>query len=185
MHINNLEKYYFINEYDAKNLDKLTTITGIIYRNYNSKYNLETIIKLKKYCKQNGFKFFLSNNIKLALYLNLDGAYIPSFNKNLNHLSFSFKQNFFLIGSAHNNKEIKIKERQGVEILFLSSIFKRNKNYLGLNKFKLLAKLTKRKIVALGGISNKNLKKLKLINCLGFAGISYFKKKRPHKGPSI
>jgi thiamine-phosphate pyrophosphorylase len=28
--------------------------------------------------------------------------------------------------------------------------------------------------VALGGISNLNLKKLSLLNCIGFAGISYF-----------
>ena len=180
-----MRKYYFINKFDTKIISKQSINTSIIYRNYDSNNNLSTILNLKNYCKKKGYKFFLSNNTKLAINLNLDGAYIPSFNKNLNHLSFSFKQNFFLIGSAHNNKEIKIKERQGVEILFLSSIFKRNKNYLGLNKFKLLAKLTKRKIVALGGISNKNLKKLKLINCLGFAGISYFKKKRPHKGPSI
>ena len=177
MHINNLKKYYFINEFDTKSLDKLTTTTSIIYRNYNSKNNLETIIKLKKYCKKAGIKFFLSNNIKLAINLNLDGAYIPSFNKNLNHLSFSMKKKFFIIGSAHNNKEIKIKERQGVKILFLSSIFKRNKNYLGLYKFKILANCSKKKIVALGGISGENLKKLKLVNCLGFAGITYFQKK--------
>jgi len=46
---------------------------------------------------------------------------------------------------------------------------------LGINKFKLLTKLTKAKIVALGGISVENLKKLKLTNCFGFAGISFFK----------
>ena len=135
---------------------------------------MSTIIELKKYCKKKGYKFFLSNDIKLALHLNLDGAYIPSFNNQTNHLSFSYKNKFIIIGSAHNNKEIKIKEKQGVNIIFLSSIFKKNKNYLGINKFKLLSKLTNKKIVALGGISNLNLKKLSLLNCIGFAGISYF-----------
>jgi thiamine-phosphate pyrophosphorylase len=67
-----------------------------------------------------------------------------------------------------------VKEKQMVKIIFLSSIFKKNKNYLGLNKFKLLSKLTNNKVIALGGISNKNLKKLKLVKCLGFAGISFF-----------
>ena len=139
--------------------------------------NKELITKIKNYCKKKGRKFFLSNNVKLAINLNLDGAYIPSFNKSVNHLSFSRRKNFLLIGSAHNNKEIKIKEKQGVSVLFLSSIFKKNKNYLGLNKFKLLASFTSKKIIALGGISNENLKKLKLINCDGFAGISFFQKK--------
>jgi len=106
--------------------------------------------------------------------LNLDGVYIPSFNKDKKHLSFSYKKNFLIIGSAHNNKEIKIKESQKVKVLFLSSLFKKNKNYLGINKFKLLSKLTNKKIIALGGISSKNLKNLKMLNCFGFAGISYF-----------
>jgi len=170
-----IRKYYFINKFDSNNIDKQKINTDIIYRNYNSKNNLSTIIKLKQHCKKKGFKFFLSNNIKLALQLNLDGAYIPSFNHQTNHLSFSYKKKFLIIGSAHNNKEINIKEKQGVNMIFLSSVFKKNKNYLGINRFKLLSKLTNKKIVALGGISNFNLKKLKLTNCSGFAGISFFK----------
>ena len=169
-----IRKYYFINKFDSNNIDKQKINTGIIYRNYESKNNLDTIIKLKQYCKKKGYKFFISNDIKLALHLNLDGAYIPSFNKDTKHLSFSLKKNFLICGSAHNNKEIKIKEKQLVQIVFLSSIFKKNKNYLGLIKFKLLSKLTKIKVVALGGVSNKNQKKIKMLNCFGFAGISYF-----------
>ena len=110
----------------------------------------------------------------MAIHLNLDGAYIPSFNQDIKHLSFSHLKNFIIIGSAHNNKEIKIKELQGVNIIFLSSIFKKNKNYLGINKFKLMARLTNKKIIALGGVSKKNQKNLKLLNCFGFAGISFF-----------
>ena len=169
-----IKKYYFINKFDSNNISKQKINTGIIFRNYSSNNNLDIIIKLKKYCKKKGYKFFLSNNVRLAVQLNLDGAYIPSFDKDTNHLSFSKIKNFLLIGSAHNYKEIKIKEKQGVDIIFLSSIFKKNKNYLGINKFKLLSKLTNKKIIALGGISNFNLKKLKLVFCSGFAGISFF-----------
>ena len=59
-------------------------------------------------------------------------------------------------------------------MIFISSLFKLNKNYLGINKFKLITNLTKKKIIVLGGITNKNLKKIKLLKCYGFAGISYF-----------
>ena len=174
MHADLPTKYYFINKFDTNNIDKLDRNTGIILRNYTTKINLNSIISLKKFCKKKGYKFFLSNNVQLALNLNLDGAYIPSFNKDTKHLSFSIKKKFLMLGSAHNNNEIKLKERQLVKIIFLSSIFKKNKNYLGINKFKLLSKLTNNKIIALGGVSNKNLKKLKLLNCFGFAGISFF-----------
>ena len=78
---------------------------------------------------------------------------------------------------------MRTKELQGVNGIFLSSIFKRNKNFLGIKKFKLFSLLTNKKIIALGGISQKNLKLLNLVNCSGFAGISYFEiKKRPLKG---
>ena len=174
MHVNLPRRYYFINKFDTNNIDKLDKNTGIILRNYTTKINLSSIISLKKFCKKKGYKFFLSNNVRLAISLNLDGAYIPSFNKDTKHLSFSIKKKFLMLGSAHNNNEIKLKERQLVKMIFLSSIFKKNKNYLGVNKFKLLSRLTNNKIIALGGVSNKNLKKLKLLNCYGFAGISFF-----------
>ena len=111
-------KYCFINKFDANYIDKQDKLTAIIYRNYVAIVDLNSIIKIKNYCKKKNYKFFLSNNIKLSIKLNLDGAYIPSFNKNLDHLSYSFKKNFLIIGSAHNNKEIKIKEIQGVSAIF-------------------------------------------------------------------
>jgi len=166
-------KYYFINKFDTNLISKLDKDTTVIYRNYED-YNLEDILKIKKYCKKKSFKFLLSNNIKQAIKYNLDGAYIPSFNKNLAHLSYSKTSNFLIIGSAHNPKEIKIKEKQGCEMIIISSIFKKNKNYLGLNKFKLISKLTDQKVIALGGLNKKNKKILNLTNCSGFAGISYF-----------
>ena len=132
------------------------------------------ILRLKNYCKIRGNKFLLSNNIKLAVNLNLDGVYIPSFNKDKKHLSFSFKKNFIILGSAHNVYEMRVKETQNVEAIFLSSIFKKNKNYLGIYKFKVFSLLSNKKIIALGGVSLNNLKKLNLTNCLGFAGISFF-----------
>jgi thiamine-phosphate pyrophosphorylase len=168
-------KYYFINKFDTKNINKLNKDTTVIYRNYKPNKDYEKIIlKIKSYCKKKQIKFYLSNDVKLANKLKLDGAYIPSFNKSLNHLSYRFNKNFRIVGSAHNLKEINIKTTQNVEQIFLSSLFKKNKNYLGINKFKLIANLTKKKIIALGGISNKNLNKLRLINCVGFAGISFF-----------
>ena len=170
-----MKKYYFINKFETNNIDKQDKQTVIIYRNYSSKVtNEELILKIKEYCKKRGIKFYLSNNIKLAIKLDLDGAYIPSFDKEIKHLNYSLKKNFDIVGSAHNLKEIRIKERQNVKKIFLSSLFKKNKNFLGINKFKLLSKLTIKNIVILGGISNKNKKKLLLLNQSEFAGISYF-----------
>ena len=174
MHNKILTRYYFINKFDQSHIDKQDKKTILIYRNYNHQMDEKVIIKIKDYCKKKGNKFLLSNNIKLAIKLNLDGAYIPSFNKDKKHLSYSFKQKFIILGSAHNVYEMRTKELQNIETIFLSSIFKRNKNYLGIYKFKLFSLLSNKKIVALGGVSLNNLKKLNLTNCFGFAGISFF-----------
>ena len=170
-----IRKYYFINKFDTNNIDKQDKQTTIIYRNYSAKtIDRALILKIQRYCKRRSIKFYLSNDIKLAIKLNLDGAYVPAFNKSLKHLAYSFKKNFEIIGSAHNLKEIRIKEKQNVKKIFLSSLFKKNKNFLGINKFKALSKLTNKKIVILGGISKKNRKKLSLLDQSDFAGISYF-----------
>ena len=175
MHYNLNTKYYFINNFDTNNIAKQDRQTIIIYRNYTSKkIDKFKFLGLKNYCKKKGLKFYLSNNVKLAIKLRLDGAYIPSFNRKFNHLSCVHDKDFKIVGSAHNLKEIRVKELQKVDKIFLSSLFKKNKNYLGINKFKLISNLTKKKIVVLGGINKKNIKLLNLLNGTEFAGISYF-----------
>ena len=175
MHIKLLTKYYFINTLDTNNLQKQDKDTIIIYRNYSSSnINIDKLIQLRNFLKKKGNKLLLANNFKLALKLRLDGVYIPSFNKDFNHLAYSIFLNFTVVGSAHNLKEIRIKELQQVRNIFLSSVFKKNKNYLGLNKFKILNKYTKKNVVALGGISKKNIKQIKLTKVCSIAGISYF-----------
>ena len=119
-------KYYFINKFETNNIDKLDNQTTIIYRDYSSEtVNEKLIIKIKNYCKKKGIKFYLSNNIQTAIKLNLDGVYIPSFNKNTKHLAYSLRKNFKIIGSAHNLGEIRTKETQKVDKIFLSSLFKK------------------------------------------------------------
>ena len=174
-----LEPYHFISNYNKEELNSLSKKINIIYRNYIDPVKVNTMIKIRNECKKSGRKIFLSNDIKMAEKLKLDGVYIPSFNKAFN-LQFKKNNKFQILGSAHNLSEIRIKEKQGVDIIFISPIFKVNKssNFLGLNKFNILSKFTQKKVVALGGINEKNIKKLKLINCNGYASITYLKNRK-------
>ena len=170
--------YYFINNFDKNLINNLNSNIALIYRNYDEKLNIDLLNDIKKICKIKKMMFFLSNNTKLALKLNLDGAYIPSFNNNLKHCNYIKKKNFILLGSAHNLKQIREKEHQSVDAIFLASLFNKKKTYLGFNKFKNLSKLTKIKIIALGGINKNNLKKISLLKVFGYAGISFFDQKK-------
>ena len=145
MHTELPKVYYFINKFDKNNINKLNKNIAIIYRNYNKKLDKKLIIEVSKYCKLNKRKFFLANNIKLALQLKLDGVYLPSFNNDLKHLNYPIRKDFIIMGSAHNYKEIRKKEIQKVDLIFVASLFNKKKTYLGFNKFNILAKLTKKK----------------------------------------
>ena len=168
--------FFFINSYDENHIRKLPKKVAIIFRNYQTKYDEDLILKIKRDCQKQGRKFFLSNNLKLAKKLDLDGAYFPSFNNNLNFNKNNFKKKFIIIGSAHSIKEIKTKEQQGVKLIFLSPIFTINKSkkFLGPIRFNLLAAKTNVRVIALGGINQLNINKLNLLKNYGFAGISYF-----------
>jgi len=176
MHSKLPKLFFFINTYDKNHIRKLPKKVAIIFRDYETEYDERLILNIKRTCQKQGRKFFLSNNLKLAIKLDLDGAYLPSFNKSINFNKSNFKKKFIIIGSAHSVPEIKIKEQQGVKLIFLSPLFKVNKSNKFLNpiKFNLLAAKTKKKIIALGGINQSNLKKLNLVKSYGFAGISYF-----------
>ena len=104
---------------------------------------------------------------------------MPSFNKNFNHLAYNLKKKFVILGSAHSLKELNLKKIQNVKLFFISSLFKKNKNYLGIYRFKFFERFTSKNLVALGGINERNIKKLNLLNINGYAGISLFQKKRP------
>ena len=132
-------------------------------------------MKLRNFCKENRRKFYISDDIKLAINIKANGVYIPSTNKNLNFQLFKQKRKFKILGSAHNFKEIKIKELQKVDEIFLSPLFKsKNNPQLNIYKYINLRKTTIMKDISLGGINNKNIKKLRLIKPFGFAGISFF-----------
>jgi len=175
MHLLNYQVFYFIDEFNQNHILKINKNINLIFRNYKKSYNLTFLRKLKNFCHSNGFNIFLSNNIKLAKTVGFDGAYIPSFNKHFTK-NISFKKNFKLLGSAHNLREIREKEKQGVHYIFLSPIFKKdNKKVLGLYKFLKLKSYTNKRIVALGGINTLNVKKLNLINNKSFASINFIK----------
>ena len=168
--------FCFINNFNFNLINNLPKTTSIIFRNYKNPLDIDSIIKTKNLCKKLHYKLYLANNIKLALKLNLDGAYIPAFNKDFKVNSYHLKKGFTLIGSAHNLKEIRTKELQNVNYLFLSPLFtsKKSKKGLGIYKFINLSKKTKKKIICLGGINKDNINKINLIKPYGIAAISYF-----------
>jgi|TARA_B110000285_G_scaffold86131_1_gene98787 thiamine-phosphate pyrophosphorylase len=179
MHKKILSRFYFVPDYDKDYIKDIDKKINIIVRSYDKPINLKKLKEFRNFCKLNNYQIFLSNNLKIALNLKFDGIYIPSFNRKINFLLNKNTKNLKVIGSAHSIKEIKIKEKQGVDVLFISPLFnlKKSNQFLEVLKFNLLTQTTSKKIIALGGINQSNIKKLNLLKIEGFAGISYFQKK--------
>tara|TARA_Y100000768_G_scaffold369640_1_gene334735 strand:+ start:319 stop:858 length:540 start_codon:yes stop_codon:yes gene_type:complete len=176
----NLNIYYFIDEFNKNEIEKLSSKISLIYRNYDKKSDFNELKKLVLYCKNKRRKVYISNNLKTAINNNFDGLYIPSFNKKLGFRNI-VKKNFEILGSAHNVAELKIKEKQGCSAIFLSPIFEndKKKRFLDIIKTNLLKNLTRKKIVLLGGISSKTLRRSKMCAPSGIAAISWIKKNGP------
>jgi thiamine-phosphate pyrophosphorylase len=172
--------FFYINELNdiqKENLNQLKNI-NIIYRNYQKTDYLSNALKLQEYCKKRNFKLYISNDEWLAIKLRSYGLYIPSFNNEKKYL----KSSLHLIGSAHNEIELRKKISQGCKEIFISPIFNTysgsNKIGKGLNFYQnLLLKFSKMHIHALGGINEKNIKKIILLKGRGFSSISMIDKK--------
>ena len=174
-----LPKFFiFLDHYNSDVFKNRNINMGIIYRNYKDRKRESQLIKIAKACKKNRFQLFVSNDVKLAHKVKADGIYVPSFNKFKNFSNLE-KKNLVILGSAHNQKEIHRKIVQNCSAVFLSPLFyvKKSKDFLGLHQFNYLSYMNKTNILALGGISENNIRKLKLLYTKGFGGIRVFKKK--------
>ena len=186
MHKNLPNFFIFLDEYNSEIFKNKNINIGIVYRNYKDRKRESQLIKIAKACKKNRFQLFVSNDVKLAHKVKADGIYVPSFNKVKNFSNLE-KKNLVILGSAHNQKEIHRKIVQNCSAVFLSPLFyvKKSKDFLGLHQFNYLSYMNKTNILALGGISENNIRKLKLLYTKGFGGIRIFKKKPASLRPAF
>ena len=179
--------FIFLDKFDNQIFENNNINIGIIYRNYHNQNKESDLIKIATECKKRRIKLYIANNIKLAIKVKAAGIYIPAFNRN-KRFSNHEKKGLTIIGSAHNQKEIQQKIMQKCSAIFLAPIFKvkKRKDHLNIHKFNLLAQSNKADFLALGGISKKNITKLKILHIKGFGGISFFQKKnRPFYRPAF
>ena len=172
------ENFYFfttyINEQIIKNVVKFKNIAII----YNNKYiiNENNFLEIKNFCKINNIKFFIVDNLRLAIKYKLDGLIISHDNKRTYLNVSSYKKNFKIIGKAHSQNEYFFKIKQNCTAVLLSPIFQNLKyntsKILTISKFNQMSKNWKIDVYALGGINFENIKKIKMTKAKGVGFIS-------------
>jgi thiamine-phosphate pyrophosphorylase len=169
-------KFFYFDKiiYNKKNLLRFKNISYICI--WDTKNNIEQIKIERKFCKKHNIKFYLSNNIKLAKFLDADGIHIPS---SFKRKIYNINSNMDIIGTAHHHNDCYIKMNQGCKGIFISPLFY-NKKYsinkiLGPIKFINISKVCKTEIYGLGGVKANNIKISNLLKLDGVGGVSLFK----------
>ena len=177
------KKYFLIieniNDINLSNIKRYNKFL-IIYRNNKKNENIQDLFNFRRKCRLKLINFFVANDLKMAIKLNADGIYLSSNNREFKPLNIR-KNNFDIIGSAHNSKEIYLKKKQNCRYILLSKLFTvdydKEASTLGLIKFNKYAQNFRNQLVPLGGIRLTNLNALKNIKSEGFAILSELKKK--------
>jgi len=159
--------YIFVNELNEtikKNVLKISKPNLILNFNISEQFSLILAKSIIKFCRKHHIPFYILNDIKIAKQLNAYGIYISANNKKIS-LSLFNGIKFKFIGSAHNQFEYFIKQKQNCKTIMLSPIFYNNKysqnQVLNPIKFNLMSLNWKTEVCALGGISDENIKKIK------------------------
>ena len=180
--------YFFIDTLDEiirKNIKNFKKLSFVYKSDSINDINHANIVTIKNFCKKNKILFFISDNFKLAKKYEADGIFLSSSYKKIGNIVL--KKNFKIIGSAHNQLEYSLKNKQSCELIMLSPLFY-NKKYsqnkiLNVCKFNLISMGWDKKICALGGISLNNFKKLNMTRCSAVAFISLMKENNQKKSP--
>tara|TARA_B100000963_G_C22636451_1_gene677873 strand:- start:317 stop:844 length:528 start_codon:yes stop_codon:yes gene_type:complete len=161
-----LEKFFYINTTQKIDFDYIKKIKAALIIKCRKGVNLKRYIFIKKECNSRRIPLFISNDIRLLYKLGVKNFYISAYNKKKYR---NLPDKIYVIGSAHNVKEIREKISQGCKKIILSRLFDTyKKGCLGVLKFNLISQKFGN-IIALGGIKTKNIKALKMINVVGAA----------------
>ena len=131
--------------------------------------------KVKKICKKFDVKFLINDDPILAKKLNADGCHLGQKDMNINEARKTLKNKIIGVTCHNSIKLAKIAISNKVDYLafgaFNSTKTKKTRYKAKINILLSIKKITKIPVVAIGGINEKNYKKL-LLNKANFLAIS-------------
>ena len=133
--------------------------------------------KIKNICKKYKVKFIVNDNAIAAKKIGADGCHIGQSDISINNARKILKKKIIGVTCHNSLKLVKKASKNGADYIAIGSFFptktKKIKYKASIKLIKLVKKITKTPIVAIGGINNKNYKKL-LLNKPNFLAISSY-----------
>ncbi|MEO0129187.1 MAG: thiamine phosphate synthase [candidate division WOR-3 bacterium] len=133
--------------------------------------------KIKKLITNPELKFIINNRIDIALAVNADGVHLGQEDLPLRSAREILGEKFIIGISAHNLKEALRAWNNGADYLGVGAVFptktKQNARVCGLDLIRKIKNKVNIPVIAIGGINNKNYKKVLKTGADGIAIVSY------------
>ena len=133
--------------------------------------------KIKTICKAYGVKFIINDSPIIAKKVNSDGCHLGQDDMNINTARKILKKKIIGITCNNSYQKAKLALKNKADYIalgaFNNSKTKKIKHKASIKDLKKIRKLTKKPIIAIGGINQYNYKKL-LLNKADFLAISGF-----------
>jgi len=169
-----INKFFYRNLSEVLNQKKISFFQLRLKRD-SFKKKLLIGKKIKKICKKYNVKFIVNDDVYLAKKLNADGCHLGQNDMNILKAREIIGNKIIGITCHNSIKLAKIALNNKADYLafgaFNSSKTKKVKYKASINLLKQVRKITKKPIVAIGGINSNNYKKL-LLNKANFLAIS-------------
>jgi len=184
-----LKYYFFCDEINNEIENKIHKIKDIIFiLNINDKNinNLNNKISIVQFLKRKKIQFLIYNDFQKCIKYKANGVFLDSKNKSVLK-PMLLKKEFSIVGVAHNQLEYMYKSRQSCQVIMLSPVFENSKyspnKILNILKFNNISSCWKENVVALGGISLKNISRIQMTEVcgIGFKRLISDLKNRPFK----
>lgn len=183
----NLKLYVITDENLLKDIDIAKAVedtikggaTVIQYRakNKTGKEMFYEALKIKEVCDKYSIPFIINDRLDIALAVKSDGIHLGQDDLPIEEAYKLTKGNYYLGLSTKNLKQVlDANEKEYVDYIGFGSIFptktKEDAKLNGLEKLKEVLKISKKPVVAIGGINHSNVEKVLKIGCKNIAVVS-------------
>jgi len=162
-------------------IKKLNSDTAVIFRHYQSENKEKIAHQLMQVARTKKITLLVSGDYQLTRKIDADGLHIPEYllygEKSVDVFR-NIKPQWMVTAAVHSMRALKRAEKLGVDAVLVSPVFKTKSHdtanpigVLGLAKF---VQQTRLPVFALGGVTEKNKKRVYKTGAAGFAGIGHF-----------
>lgn len=153
-------------------------VTFLQYREKNLKGDLlkNEALSLKKLAKKYKIPFVVNDNVGLAKEIDADGCHIGQDDMNVKEARKFLGENKIIGASVFNVAQAEVAIKEGCDYLGVGTIFptssKNDAKSVSFDELKKIAEFSSVPVIAIGGINEKNILKLKGFSLSGVAVIS-------------